>query len=277
MTAKKARARSYGLSEDLAPFDTGWHRHRQHQVLFAAAGIMHLTIDDAQWLLPPERAAWLPAGTRHAVRARVRVALRTIYLDPSLARDAPAKPCVFAVAPLAREMLLYATRWGPERDSLDAAAEPFFETFAALVARWAAADVAYRLPTARSPVLERAMRYALNRLADNLSFEEAAREARVSTRTLARRFESEAKTTWRDFVHTARMLRAMDLLGIEGKGVTETAFAVGFASPGAFTHAFTKFAGKTPTRFRSEVGSAVVTPAESSELSGAHLGRGHRS
>jgi transcriptional regulator GlxA family with amidase domain len=118
---------------------------------------------------------------------------------------------VFVIEPLAREMLLYSTRWGPERVLKDALADSFLGTLAHLLSEWASAARDWRLPRARTPELERAIAYTLKHLGEPISFEDAARAARLSGRTLARRFEEEAQTTWRRFLHDARMLRAMDL------------------------------------------------------------------
>ncbi|HEU4538051.1 MAG TPA: AraC family transcriptional regulator, partial [Polyangiaceae bacterium] len=110
------------------------------------------------------------------------------------------------------------------------------------------------LPAARSPELGRAMRLVLDRLDEPLTAAEVARAAGLSTRTLARRFADEAQTTWRRFLHDARMLKAMDLLVRPGARVTETALAVGFESLGAFSRAFERFAGESPRDYRRRVG-----------------------
>src|SRR3954468_24583684 len=92
---------AFGLSEDLEPFDSGWHAHNKHQLLYAATGTMHLEGAGSRRLLPPQRAAWIGAQVRHRVRTAHPVALRTVYLPPPGAPMAPTEPCsVFAVTPL---------------------------------------------------------------------------------------------------------------------------------------------------------------------------------
>ena len=95
------------------------------------------------------------------------------------------------------------------------------------------------------------MDYAIAALGEAPSIEDAARRAGLYTRTLERRFADEAQTSWRRFLHQARMMRAMELLDAPLARVTDTALAVGFESPGAFTRAFTEFAGENPKDFRS--------------------------
>jgi AraC-like DNA-binding protein len=254
-------ASAFCLTDELTPFASGWHTHRRHQLLYAARGALHLEVAHAQWLLPPQRAAWLAGGIRHRVSATQPATLCTVYLEPARVPAAPEGECrVFVLPPLAREMLLYSTRWGPERRPGDAVAESFFSALAHLLAEWAAEPREWKLPRARTPELERAMTYTLARLAGPVTLGGAAKAAGLSQRTLARRFEEEAGTSWRRFLHDARMLRAMELLAEDGSRVTQTAYTVGFESLAAFTHAFTAFTGERPRDFRQRVARGVTLP-----------------
>lgn len=261
------RASGFGLTNELpAHFDSGWHHHGKHQLLYAAEGTLHLDVDRSQWLFPPQRAAWIPAGAPHRVRAERPVALCTAYLAPAIGAARPrggpdpaATPmsdecCVFVVPPVAREMILYGARWGPDRDPDDAVANRFFEALAALCGEWALQTRPWRLPVAQTPALQKAMNHALAHLEQAPALEDAARAAGLSPRTLARRFADEAQTTWRAFLLTARMLRAMELLAENGAQVTATAYAVGFESVGAFSNAFKLFAGESPREYRGKMG-----------------------
>lgn len=63
---------------------------------------------------------------------------------------------------------------------------------------------------------------------------------------MARRFQAELGMGFREYVHGARMLRAMERLASPGVRVTEVATELGFATPSALSHAFARFAGETP-------------------------------
>ena len=62
------------------------HRHARAQLLYAVTGVMEVTTADGLWVVPPQRAVWLPPATDHAVRARGPVALRTLYVRPAVPR-----------------------------------------------------------------------------------------------------------------------------------------------------------------------------------------------
>ena len=41
---------------------TGWHSHDVHQIEYALHGVVEVETDSAHYLLPPQQAAWIPAG-----------------------------------------------------------------------------------------------------------------------------------------------------------------------------------------------------------------------
>lgn len=249
-----APAQAFGLSDDHAPFIGHPHTHQRHQLLYTAAGTLHLYVGDQRWMLPPQRAAWIGGGVVHRVDAPGAVALRTVYFSSAFFAqakiDPPQADCgVFAVDTLARELITLAMRW-PAQTPLDALGLHTFGTLAGLTRRWMQDALPWHLPTPRSATLARAMQFALGRLDEPLDQARVARAAGVSTRSLSRRFADEAGMPWRRFLHTARMLRAMELLALPEARVGEVALAVGFTSFAGFTHAFTRFAGQSPSTFR---------------------------
>lgn len=244
---------AFGLSDDHDAFSSDWHAHEKHQILYAVEGTMTLTAEGRRWTLPSQRAAWISARTRHLAKSETGAKLRTLYLARSLVPKAPRGVRVFGVTPLAREMILHAMRWGPKRERvIDPPCDAFFRAVATLVGEWLAAEQPYWLPEARSPELGRAMAW-INEHLDTATPAATARAAHVSVRTLSRRFEEEAKMTFRAYLQAARMMRAMELLALPRASVTTTAYAVGFRSLGAFTTAFTERCGETPSDYRARV------------------------
>ena len=236
----------FGLSDELGPVDGDWHAHRLHQLLYASSGSLELETEGATWLLPPQRAAAIAAGTRHRV-VTSGASLRTVYLDAELL-DLAAPVAVFAVSALAREMLLESMRWDGERGP-DATGEAWFRALGGLAAEWAAAPGPYRLPRASSPELARGLRFLRRRLAERPTVDEVARAAHLSTRTLTRRFQAELGLTFQQYLLAARMLEAMALLSEPEASVGEVALAVGYRSMGSFSDAFLQFAGERPSQW----------------------------
>jgi quercetin dioxygenase-like cupin family protein len=57
------------------------HSHLRAQLSWALSGVMTVTASRGTWVVPPNRALWIPAGTEHEVRMSGAVAMRAIYVD----------------------------------------------------------------------------------------------------------------------------------------------------------------------------------------------------
>ncbi|PBD24668.1 AraC family transcriptional regulator, partial [Pseudomonas aeruginosa] len=57
------------------------HRHRRAQLLYGASGVMQVRTGDAGWVVPPQRAVWIPPGVEHEVRM-LGVSTRSLYIEP---------------------------------------------------------------------------------------------------------------------------------------------------------------------------------------------------
>ncbi len=241
---------TFGINQTFDTLDSGWRTFPGHYLLYAASGTFHLDVDQARWLLPPQRAAWVAAQVpiRVSTTGPVRCSSVLFTEDSFPGFDFTCR--IFSVSTLAREMLLYAARWGPERDEADETANTFFRSLAAVCLELAAHPDEFWLPHAHSAELAAALDYCLTHLAASLTLVEVARAVNVSERTLARRFKQEARMTWRQFMRRARLIRAMELLARPETRVIEVAYTVGFASVSAFNHTFREFTGESPSSYR---------------------------
>src|ERR1700692_2029047 len=64
------------------------HMHREAQLVYAARGTMQVTTPEGSWLVPPDRAVWVPARLEHAIDVLADIEMRTLYFDLAwLARE----------------------------------------------------------------------------------------------------------------------------------------------------------------------------------------------
>jgi AraC-like DNA-binding protein len=254
-------ALAFGLADELSPGTGDWHQHRRHQLLYATSGCMHLEVEEARWMLPPQRAAWIDGGTPHRVELSGPASLRTVYLDSKLCPALGLGCRVFAVNELASTMLRHAMRWGPDRAVDDPLANHYFASLALLAREWAEAASPTCLPRPRSPQLRRAVAYLLDRLDEEPSAAEVARAGAMSERTLARRLRTECGTTFRQLRHTARMMQAMELLLSPAVSITEVCLSLGYRSLGTFSAAFRDYSGLSPRAWRATQASIPGAPS----------------
>src|SRR5579875_911497 len=82
------------------------HRHPRAQLTWAAAGVMTVTAARGAWVVPPNRALWIPAETEHAIAMSGPVEMRAIYVDRAVADTIAADCKVIRVTPLLRALML---------------------------------------------------------------------------------------------------------------------------------------------------------------------------
>jgi AraC-like DNA-binding protein len=232
-----AYAHDYPKGHHIAP-----HRHDWHQLVYARAGVMTVSTAGGAWVVPPQRAAWLPAATEHEIRCATPVSMRTLYVAPRAAAALPAACCVVQVPPLLRELILASVGApGPARRRARLTALILSELAAAAVAP-------LHLPEPGDPRVRRITEAVRAEPGDLRTLAAWSREVGASTRTLSRLFLAETGMTFRQWQRQARLLAALVKLA-QRQPVTAVALDLGYDSPSAFIHAFRRALGKTPRAY----------------------------
>ncbi len=225
----------------------GWHQHRWGQLVFASSGLMRVRTETAVWLIPPTRAIWLPAATRHGIAISGEVAMRTLYIAPDRAVALSNAPTVLAVAPLLRELILHILRVGmlssgrPEHDRIAG-------LLIDLLLEARPQDLALPLP--QDPRALRLAEHLQAHPGDDDDLCTLARSAGASLRTLQRIYPRETGLTVEAWRQKARLLHAIERLSA-GASVTDAGLDCGYQSISAFVAAFARQFGTTPSRYIS--------------------------
>lgn len=228
------------------------HRHAWHQLVYATEGVMTVESPDGGWVVPPERAVWIPARFEHSVRTTGRVHLETLYLRPVHLRPVypwpeceltgPGACTVIGVTPLLRELILEAMR----RRFLHADAPDESRLAAVIRDQIVASDVApLRVVHPTDPRARRVAERARDDLSATLSIAGLARGSGASVRTIERLFVIETGVPFGRWLQRVKSLHALELLAT-GASVTEAALAVGYDSTSAFIAMFKRVHGTTP-------------------------------
>src|SRR5260221_10728824 len=85
------------------------HSHARAQLIYATAGTMRVATDDGVWIVPPQRALWMPAGVRHGIVMLGEVTMRTLYVRDDAAAFMPGACHVLPISALLRELVVRAT------------------------------------------------------------------------------------------------------------------------------------------------------------------------
>ena len=239
--ALSARVRAYAFDyprgHQIAP-----HRHDWSQLLYARAGVMTVATAAGAWVVPPQRAVWVPAGTEHAIHCGTPLSMRALFLASGLRRALPPACSVVNVSPLLRALILAgAEAPGARRRRQLLSALLIEEIRAARVAP-------LHLPEPEDPRLKRITSAIAAEPGDARTLAAWSREVGASVRTLSRRFLAETGMTFRQWQRQARLLAALVRLA-QREPVTVVALDLGYDSPSAFIHAFRRALGTTPRRY----------------------------
>src|SRR5580698_10555503 len=237
-------ARRYKKGTRLDP-----HMHREAQLVYAAKGTMQVTTPKGRWLVPPDRAVWVPARSEHAIDVLADIEMRTLYFDlawlrreeRSMSLDAEF---VVRVSRLLHEAILalFDGHNDPDRTGL--------LVRLAMLELHHAEDSATFIPLPQEPRCRRAADIVLADPTGDHEIDTLAREVGTSARTLSRLFSSETQLSFKSWCQRARIAAAIEKLSTDANvAVKQLASDLGYASVPAFSHAFRQVTGKTPTEF----------------------------
>ena len=216
-----------------------WHTHPDHQLAWAASGVLTVRTAAATWVLPPTRALWIPAGLAHETLSCGPATMRTLYIRPDRCPVRWPAPTPVAASQLLAELIGYLagdTLTGPARARAEAVLTDLLQPVA-----MTAIDL--RLPgDDRAREVARALRESP---ADGRTLTEWGHQVGASERTLARGFRASTGIPFGRWRMLLRLQAALPLLAA-GEPVANVARRVGYDTASAFVAAFRRETGLTP-------------------------------
>ena len=224
--------------------DSGFdrHVHTDHQLAWAAHGVLTISTDAGGWVLPSSRALWVPAGVPHEVRAPGRAVMRTLYIDPARCPIRWEQPAAVAASPLLAGLIARL-----EDPSLPAAQRRRTEAVVFDVLT-PVAVATVRVPMPRDARAAEVARGLLASPGDRRNLAQWGRSVGASQRTLARLFLRDTGLPFGRWRTRARISAALPLLAA-GEPVGRVAPRVGYLSASAFVAAFRQETGVTPGEY----------------------------
>jgi AraC-like DNA-binding protein len=220
------------------------HSHDHVQILYASAGVMSVRTPETSFVIPPQRAVWLPAGMRHEVACRGPVSLRTLYL-PSDAGALTAECRVFEVSNLLKSLILEVVDFPPLYDVTGREGR-IIELLLEEIERMPNAPYQVSMPS--DPRLLRVCNAIIADPSDARDIDDWARLAAMGRRTFTRTFKQETGmglAVWRQQV---RLMEALSMLAA-GMSITRVTYDVGYDSPSGFAAMFRRAFGVPPSQY----------------------------
>lgn len=233
------------------------HSHTRDQLLYAVSGTMRIRTQSDAWIVPPDRALYVPANVTHSVSMRDAVEMRTLYIARRRGLVLPKAPVVLVVTPLLRALVL-----GLLEEPVAYAPHSRADRMALLIldeiARATPLDMSIPMPQdARLLRLCEAL-IASPELASTL--DGWTDQVGASRRTLSRLFQAECGMTFTAWRQRVRFHAAIETLS-RGTTVSEAARQCGYASASAFASAFRKSFGVSPRSIGGHSSGEAALPA----------------
>ncbi|ESQ85193.1 hypothetical protein AEAC466_05645 [Asticcacaulis sp. AC466] len=237
------------IGNDYPPqFELARHSHRRAQLLYAAEGVITVDTEHGAWVVPPERAVWIPAEVSHSVRMVGAVKTRSVLIEPAYCLARAAQCEVIVVSALLRSLLVEAAESPPEydidgRDGL---------VMALLMAEVnLAPTILLAVPFPKSPGLAAKCHAFLARPDARVTIEDWCRDLNLERRTFTRLFRRQTGMSFVAWRQQACVLTALPRLA-GGETVTGVALDLGYDSPAAFATMFKRWLGVPPSHYQSE-------------------------
>ena len=206
---------------------------------------MTVRTKDGSWIVPVDRAVWIPARISHTITMSGTVAMRTLYLKPRLARKLPRRCCVVNVPPLLKELILHACASPALRKRVEWQRHLMEIILDQL-------DTIQMVPLQLlNPSDARALNIAEALLANPSDRRPLARLCKLSgagKRTVERLFQEQVGMSFGKWRQQLRLMQALRILA-EGAKVTHAALDAGYSTPSAFISMFKKTLGTTPKSY----------------------------
>jgi AraC-like DNA-binding protein len=221
------------------------HFHPEDQLVYACRGVMTVRTADGSWVVPAQRAVWIPARIPHSIVMSGAVSMRTIYFRARLVRRLPRSCCVVNVSPVLQELILHACTYPrlSRRSKIQA------HLIAVIVDQLGMVRaIPLQLPSPSDPRAVRVAETLQRDPSEQRSLKAVCRHAGASKRTIERLFQTETHLSLGKWRQQLRLLRSLQLLAA-GEKITHAALEAGYSTPSAFIAMFRKALGTTPGRY----------------------------
>lgn len=232
------------------------HSHPRGQFAYAATGALKMFTDLGNWVVPPQRAIWVPAGVPHEMHMRGDVLMLNTYLEADAAASAglQARCQVFAVSSLLRHLLEAAL-------AIEPAAPPTVRHQCVLTLLMdeigAMPELPLSVPLPDEPRLARACQRFMDAPTQQICLDTMAGWANMSRRTFTRQFQASTGMTFVAWRQQVCLLEATARLS-QASSITEVALQLGFSSSSAFTSVFRRHLGDSPARYLARSRAAAL-------------------
>jgi AraC-like DNA-binding protein len=222
-----------------------WHYHDLQQLVYPSSGVLAISTAAGTWVVPPQRAVWIPSRVAHSHQAHGPTQMRSLSFPATTDPLGVGSPAVLTVSPLLRELIVALSS---DTDPPYTARQRADLERVALDQIRRVGQLPVRLPALGDDRLRAIAACLRVNPADDRTLAAFGAAVGASERTLSRLFRQEAGMSFPQWRTQYRLQHALVLLAT-GTSVTSTALACGWLNPSAFIETFRHAFGSTPGKF----------------------------
>jgi AraC-like DNA-binding protein/mannose-6-phosphate isomerase-like protein (cupin superfamily) len=223
------------------------HLHSWGQFTYALRGVMRADANHSSWIVPSQRAIWIPPGVVHSVTVLENTHLRPMRVYAGRAPFAGNECKILELSPLLRELLTALEQH--DRAEASPREQLLMELILDEIPRCAVRPV--RVPLPQDKRLKALCDALIAEPGVERTLADWASQVGASERTLARLFERELGMGFVQWRQQVRLAHAAPLIA-NGVPLSQVAAELGYASQSAFSAMFKKTFGCSPTTFFGE-------------------------
>lgn len=221
------------------------HQHGSGHLIYADRGLLRVETETGQWLVPPTSAVWLRSGVRHQLIVPIDLQAHGIFIREDLCARLPASNCVIQVSGLAKELIM---------SLANAVTRELSEYQAHLQGELLIEELRcppplpFHLPWPDNAQMQTVCQALMADPGKMATADDWASRLAISGKTFHRRFLQSTGMTFGKWRQQLRLMASLALL-MQGVPITQIASVAGYDSHSAYTVAFKKHFGRSPTAF----------------------------
>lgn len=214
------------------------HIHHRAQLTYVEEGYQYFHIDQKIYIVPQHHVIWIPSGKAHKITSEAQTVNLMVFLfktvfDEEFYQDVH----VFAVPPVLKEMLLYASKWNKSLAE-DEEQDLFFKAILKSLPNLCKESNKLEIPVPADARLIPVCNEINANFKYNLDIDSLADKAQMSVRSLQRIFKNETGITLQKYLQLTRILKSIELIDTKKYTLSEVGYKVGYQSLSAFTSSY---------------------------------------
>jgi AraC-like DNA-binding protein/mannose-6-phosphate isomerase-like protein (cupin superfamily) len=227
-------------------FSEEWHTHHMGQLIYVEKGVQYLHTENRTYLLPTHHCAWIPPGVAHRSSSPAsQVYLRCLFFSVNEELNFFKELNIFHTPKVLREMIFFTEQWSrlEEKDPVEF---DFLKGLKSILPLSFKQAIPLALPVPRNPRISDIVSYLSDPLSVQLKSAQIAAQFSLSVRTMERLFKKDTGITFAGYVKLMKIIKAVELLSLDGESVKSVAYRVGYESVSTFSNTFYALLGVRP-------------------------------